>query len=236
MLEKSLDASFIEMNRFACALKRRSMMNDNTSNKPKGCLSWMSGIGAAVVGLLTAGASCAAILQYMNSTTPSQPASSNPPAVVVITSEPVSNNVQSGSAQTSVSVEEWDAIESFVIQAVVAEITAYQYGDPSYATMFYGDALQALQGEILDLNSRGLLMDPHFDYDNSYLNDIRVGQNHIEVDSCEYWSSDYYDRLTGQLVGSDPSALVPQTITIEYLNENFYITAISFHTGQAFCQ
>ncbi len=205
-------------------------------NKSKGCLGWVSGVGAALVGLLTAGASCAAILQYIESTPPTQAPQSNPAAVIVITSEPASNNTQSNSVQTSVSAEEWQAVESFLMQAVAAEIAAYQYGDPSYATMFYGDALQALQGEILDLNSRGLLMDPHFDYNNSYLNDIRVGQNRIEVDSCEYWSSDYYDRASGQLIGSDPSALVPQTITIEFLNDNFYITAISFHTGQSFCQ
>ena len=211
------------------------MMNENTSNKPKGCLGWLNGIGGAIVGLLTAGASCAAILQFMNSTVPPEPAPVNPAAVVVITSEPVSNNVQT-SVQTSVSAEEWQAVQTFLTQAVAAEITAYQYGDPSYATMFAGDALRALQGEILDLNSRGVMMDPHFDYSNSYLHDIRVGQNRIEVDSCEYWSSDYYSRQTGEHVGSDPLALLAQTITIEFLNNDFYITGISFHTGQSFCQ
>lgn len=210
-------------------------MKENTSNKPKGCLGWLSGIGGAIVGLLTAGASCAAILQYMNSTVPAEPAPVNPPAVVVITSEPVSNSVQTN-AEASVSAEEWNAVESFLAQAVVAETLAYQNGDPAYATMFAGDALQALQGKILDLNSRGVLMDPHFDYSNSYLRDIRIGQNLIEVDSCEYWSSDYYNRLTGEFVGSDPLALLAQTITIEFLNNNFYITGISFHTGQSFCQ
>lgn len=210
-------------------------MIENTSNKPKGCLSWLNGVGAAIAGLLTAGASCAAILQLIKPDQRTPPTPSDPPAVVVITSEPVSNNASLNNTQSSVSAEEWQAIQNFMTQAIAAEITAYQYGDPSYATMFYGDALQALQGKILDLNSRGVLMDPHFDYNNSYLHDIRVGQNRIEVDSCEYWSSDYYNRRTGEFVGSDPLALLAQTITIEFLNENFYITGISFHTGQSFC-
>lgn len=210
-------------------------MIENTSNKSKGCFGWLSGIGGAIVGLLTAGASCAAILQYMNSTTPAQPAPASAAQVVVITSEPVSNQVQTD-VQTSVSAEEWQAVQDFLSGAVAAEVAAYQYGDPSYATMFSGDALQALQGKILDLNSRGLVMDPHFDYTNSYVDDIRIVQNYIEVDSCEYWSSDYYDRLTGEFVGSDPLALLAQTIKIEYLNDNFYITGVSFHSGQSFCQ
>lgn len=75
-----------------------------------------------------------------------------------------------------------------------------------------------------------------FDYENSYIDDIRITQNNkIEVDSCEYWANDYYDRQTGTFIDSDPWELVPQTITIEQLNANFYITSIAFYTGQAFC-
>jgi hypothetical protein len=190
----------------------------------------VSGIGGAILGLLTAVASCAGILQYIESTPPTQPSQPNPPAVVVITSEPASNY------QTSLSTEDWQAVESFLTTAVVAEIAAYQYGDAAYATMFYGDALQSIQNEIMDLNSRGLLLDAQFDYENSYLDDIRLAQNRIEVDSCEYWANDYYNRETGEWLGSEPVTLVPQTITIEQLSGSFYITSISFHTGQAFCQ
>lgn len=79
-------------------------------------------------------------------------------------------------------------------------------------------------------------MDAHFDYDTSYIHDIRITQtNRIEVDSCEYWSHDYYDRHTGALLSSDSWTLVPQTIMIEYLDADFYITSVAFYSGQAFC-
>lgn len=206
-------------------------MDTNTSNK--GCLNWVKGLGAALVGLLTAGASCAAIMQYIQSTGNTQTPASYSPSVIVVTSEPIST---AQSNVSGVSPEEWQAIQGFLSDAVVAEISAYQYGDSSIATMFYGDALQSLQSQISDLNSRGVWMDAHFDYVNSYLHDIRIVEKHIEVDSCEYWSNDYYNRQTGELLGSDPSKLVPQTITIELLDKTFYITSIAFYTGQAFCQ
>lgn len=158
----------------------------------------MSGIGGAILGLLTAVASCAGILQYIESTPPTEPAPISPATVIVVTSEPGSNK-----AQTSVSPEEWQAVTDFLSSAIVAEIMAYQYSDPSYASMFYGDALRSLQDEILDLSSRGVFLSARFDYDNSYIHDMRVGQNNrIEVDSCEYWANDYYDQITGTLLAS----------------------------------
>lgn len=208
-------------------------MDTNNSNNSKGCFGWFKGVGAVLFGLLTAAASCTGIMQYLDSTANRQAPASNPVSVVVVTSEPASN-VQANIA--SVSPEDWQAVESFLQEAVVAETTAYQYGDASYASMFYGDALLSLQNQIQDLNSRGVLADAHFDYVNSYLHDVRIVQNHIEVDSCEYWANDYYNRLTGELLGSDSSKLVPQTITIELLNGTLYITSIAFYTGQAFCQ
>lgn len=209
----------------------------NDSNKSKGCLGWLSGIGGAILGLLTAVASCAGILQYIESAPPTEQAPANPAAVVVITSQPVSNNIQSNNAQTSVSPEQRQAVTDFLSSAIAAEITAYQYSDPSYASMFYGDALRSLQDEILDLSSRGVFLSARFDYDNSYIHDMRVGQNdRIEVDSCEYWANDYYDQLTGTLLGSDDWTLVPQMIVIENINAGLYITSIAFYTGQAFCQ
>ena len=204
----------------------------NESNISKGCLNWFKGLGAALFGLLTAAASCAGIMQYIQSNGTGEAPPANP-GVVVVTSVPASN-AQANIA--SVSPEQWQAIQDFLSGAVVAEITAYQYGDPAYASMFYGDALQTIQNEITDLNSRGVALSARFDYDNSYIQDIRVTQNQwIEVDSCEYWSNEYYDRVTGSLIGTDDWKLIPQTITIEYLNSSFYITSIAFFTGQAFC-
>ena len=209
-------------------------MNPNNSNTSKGCLSWVNGLAAVILGLLTAAASCAGIMQYINSAaaTPTPP----PNPVIVITGEPASNPSNAQASVVNVSAEDWQAVENFLGGAVVAEIAAYQYNDASYASMFYGDALQSIQNQILDLSSRGVFRSARFDYDNSYIYDIRFGQNNrIEVDSCEYWASDYYDQLTGNLLGSDDWALVPQTIVIENVNAGYYVTSIAFYTGQAFC-
>lgn len=207
-------------------------MKGNTSNDSKGCICWLSGIGGAMLGLLTAVASCAGILQYIESTPPTQQAPANPPAVVVITSQPVSDHIQ-----TSVSPEQWQAVTDFLSSAIVAGITAYQYSDPSYASRFSGDALRSLQDEVRDLSSRGVFLSARFDYHNSYIPDMHVVLNdQIEVDSCEYWANDYYDQLTGTLLGSDDWTLVPQTIVIENVNAGLYITSIAFYTGQAFCK
>jgi hypothetical protein len=198
-------------------------------NKAQGCAGWLKWLVGTGLALVAAGGSIVAILQYLNPPAPASITVSNPGVVVPITSEPTPE-------QTGITSEQWQAVEEFLRLAVAAEIAAYQYGDPSYATMFYGDALQTIQGQIVDLNARGVLLDAHFDSENSYVHDIRVTQNNrIEVDSCEYWSRDYYDRQTGALLTSDSWALVPQTIMIEYLNADFYITSVAFYTGQAFC-
>ena len=204
-------------------------MISNDSNTSRGCSGWLKWLIATGLGLVAAGGSIVAILQYLDSPDPAPISSVNPVGVVVITSEPAS-------AQAEITPEQWQAVEDFLRRAVVSEITAYQYSDSAYATMFYGDALWTIQNQIADLNSRGIFRAARFDYDNSYVHDIRVTQNsRIEVDSCEYWANDYYDRQTGLLLSSDSWMLVPQTIMIEYLNEDFYITSVAFYTGQAFC-
>jgi hypothetical protein len=203
------------------------MMSDDP-NKAQGCAGWFKWLVATALGLLAAGGSIVAILDYLNPrTTPSAPEFR--PTPVMITIEPVAQ-------QNAVTPELRDAVEDFLGAAVHSEILAYQYGDASYATIFYGDAMQALQDKITDLNARGILLVASFDYAVSYIADIRLTpDNKVEVDSCEYWTNEYYDRGTGALLGTDPWTLVPQTITIEGLYESAHITSISFHTGRAFC-
>lgn len=212
------------------------MISDDmsTSQGFAGWLKWLIGTGFA---LIAAGGSIVAILEYLEPDPHPAPAS-NPvsvaPAtpVTVVPATSVPSPVPEG-----VSPELWQAVEDFLSYAIVAEITAYEYGDPSYATMFYAGAMETLQSQISDLNARGLLLMAYFDYDNSYIHNIRALQNsRIEVDTCEYWAHDYYDRQSGAFLDSDPWELVPQTITIEELNANFYITSVAFYAGQAFCQ
>ena len=103
---------------------------------------------------------------------------------------------------------------------------------------FSGDALSTLQNNIITLNQQGLVQVVNFDAVNSYIVDVRlINDNKIEVDTCQYWASAQYIRLTGAPVSSSPATLFPQTITIERFNANSWlITTVSPHTGQSFCQ
>lgn len=215
-------------------------MNPNNSNTSKGCLSWVKGLGAGLLGLLTAAASCAAIMQYIQSSGGTADPKSNDVQVVVVTSEPASYDSTASNASSpqsngaSISAQDRQAVETFLQSAVSAEIAAFQYGDSSYANMFAGAALQALQTQILELNARGVYLDARFDYTNSYIRDIRLPQsNQIEVDWCEYWAGDFYERQTGTLIESSPWRLIAETILIESLNDSIYITQMA--SGQTFC-
>lgn len=207
------------------------MVSNELDNAP-GCANWMKWLIGTGIGLLTAAGSAVAVLQYCMP----QPIDRSDPPIVVNTVVVAPTSVPVSDSQY-VSPEIWQAVEEFLNLAVVSEIAAYQYGDSSHAaTMFHGDAMQSLQDQIADLNSRDVMMSARFDYDTSYIYDIRLLQSdRIEVDSCEYWANDYYDRQTGALLSSDSWSLVPQTILIEYLNAEFYITSVAFYTGQAFC-
>jgi hypothetical protein len=207
-------------------------MTEKEINPGKSCFGWVVKV---FVGLITLVSAVVGILEYFEPPAPPQAPTSNQVVVAVITSESASNS-SNQSAPPDITPEERQAIESFLRDAVAAEIVAYQSGDPSYASMFYGDALQTIQTQIADLNSRGILLAASFDSDNSYIHDIRVtGSNRIEVDSCEYWAQEYYDRQTSTLLESTSWTLVPQTIMIEYMDPDFYITSVAFYEDQAFC-
>jgi hypothetical protein len=208
--------------------EREVKMISEDSNTSQGCFGLMKWLIGAGLGLIAAGGSVVAILEFFKPDPVYSPAQNT---VIVV---PATNVPTPGPAD--ITPEEWQAVEEFLSLAIVSEITAYEYGDPSYATTFSGGAMETIQSQIADLNSRGVLLMAQFDPDNSYIYDIRVTPtSKIEVDSCEYWTHDYFDRQTGTFIDSDPWELVPQTITIEELNENFYITSIAFYTGQAFC-
>ena len=206
----------------------------NNSTMSRGCAGWFKWLIATLTALLAAGGSIVALINHFN-----------PPASVieVHVEQPGSPDQEPVSAvapppdQPEISPELEREINDFLSGAIQAEISAYWYGDASYATQFYADALQALQLKIAELNRRGILEVASFDYAASYIADVRLTNgNTIEVDSCEYWARDYYDRQTGALIGSDPLMLVPQTITIERLSGRLFVTSIAFYTGQAFCR
>ena len=204
-------------------------MMSNDAKPAQGCAGWMKWLAGSVIGLIAACGSVVTILEYIS---PEEPV--YVPAAISATAIPLA--IVPSPNPLAVSPELWQEVTDFLSLAVVSEVTAYEYGDASHATVFYGDALETLQKEVTDLNSRGIFLAAYFDYDNSFIANIRLTEdNKIEVDSCEYWAKEYYDRATSTLLGSDPSTLIPQTIVIERLNASLYITGIAFYTGQAFC-
>jgi len=117
------------------------------------------------------------------------------------------------------------------------QIEAYQKGDASIASsIMTGQELANLSADIDALNQQGLASISEIDYYQSYINDIRVINNsQIEVDTCEVWTTTAYRQADGQLVdGMDPT-LLPQTITIQQQNGNWFITNVQFFDAPAFC-
>ncbi|MCC6567635.1 MAG: matrixin family metalloprotease [Anaerolineales bacterium] len=139
--------------------------------------------------------------------------------------------------QADVSPELENDVSSFLTEAIELQIEAYQRGDASVASsIMAGDVLQNLTAEINSLNSQGLVSVSAIDYYESYINDIRVINNaHLEVDTCEVWTTATYRLSDGQLISSDGPSLLPQTITIQQANAGWFITAVDFFDAPAFC-
>ena len=137
----------------------------------------------------------------------------------------------------SVSPEMQQLVNQFLSAAVLAETLAYTYSDPSYAEQVYaGDPLRSIREAIVDLNSQGLVQVPEFDSANSHLVDIRaIGDDKIEVDTCEIWAVSYYRLYDGAFVGADSPHLTPQTITIERFSSGWFITNVAFYNPPSFC-
>jgi hypothetical protein len=128
-------------------------------------------------------------------------------------------------------------VSDFLTNAIELEIDAYRNGSAEIASsVMTGTAYAELQDDIASLNQQGLTTISQIDYYQSYINDIRVVDNtHIEVDSCEVWTNDTYNKSSGDLVASDGPTLLPQTITIQQINSNWTITDVQFFDAPAFC-
>jgi hypothetical protein len=139
--------------------------------------------------------------------------------------------------QADISPQLEEDVSEFLTNAIELEIEAYQNESPDIAaSVMTGDVLANLQNNIASLSQQGLVMVSEIDYYESYINDIRVVNNaQLEVDTCEVWTNNTYDRSTGELVASDGPALIPQTITIEQIDSNWFITAVQFYDAPAFC-
>ena len=128
-------------------------------------------------------------------------------------------------------------VSDFLTRAIELQIEAYQKGDASIASsVLAGQELTDLSADIASLNQQGLVSVSEIDYYQSYINDIRaINDSQINVDTCEVWTTSTYRQSDGQLVDSTDPTLLPQTITIQQQNGNWFITNVNFLDTPAFC-
>jgi hypothetical protein len=128
-------------------------------------------------------------------------------------------------------------VSDFLTRAIELQIEAYQKNDPSIASsVLAGQMLDNLSSDIASLQQQGLVSISEIDYYQSYINDIRtVNNQQIDVDTCEVWTTNTYRQSDGQLVDSTGPELLPQTITIQQQDGNWYITNVDFLNAPAFC-
>jgi hypothetical protein len=139
--------------------------------------------------------------------------------------------------QADVPADLENQVSDFLTRAIELQIEAYQKGDASIAAaIMTGQELADLSADIDSLNQQGLVSISEIDYYQSYINDIRVINNsQIDVDTCEVWTTNTYRQADGQLVDSTDPTLLPQTITIQQQNGNWFITNVNFLDAPAFC-
>ncbi len=137
-----------------------------------------------------------------------------------------------------VSGELADQISAFLAKAIKLEIQAYRDGDASLTASVFGpDVFASVEETINELNQEGLIQIAKFDEYKSYMRDIRVlSKTHIEVDTCEVWTQQLYYRNSGKLNKTQGPELVPQTITLEKLENGWFITKINFFDPPSFCK
>jgi hypothetical protein len=128
-------------------------------------------------------------------------------------------------------------VSEFLTRAIELQIEAYRNNDASIAaSIMSGPILEGLTAEINSLQQQGLISISEIDYYESYMKDIRVVNDAlIEVDTCEVWTTHTYRQSDGQLLESTGPDLLPQTITIEQLNGDWFITNVEFFDAPAFC-
>lgn len=139
--------------------------------------------------------------------------------------------------QSDVPADLENEVSEFLTRAIELQIEAYRNNDASIAsTIMRGPILDSLTAEIDSLRQQGMVSLSEIDYYESYINDIRVVNDAlIEVDTCEVWTTNTYRLSDSQLVDSQGPSLLPQTITIEQVNGNWYITTVDFLDAPAFC-
>ncbi|HTP11781.1 MAG TPA: hypothetical protein VMP08_26185 [Anaerolineae bacterium] len=212
--------------------------NVTISGRARGLGAWgcfAIGAVAVVIVAVTVVIVAGQLLNHTIDTTmqaPAQISNSYQPDVASISTEKIALPQSPG-----ISPQEEQAVAALIVEADIAEIKALWYEDDSYLNQVYaGNALQTIQEYIGTLQQNGVRQLSLIDLNKSYYTDMRfVGNNVLAVDECEYWSDTYYDPTTGKELSQTDWQLVPQTINIEAMGNNLYITSISFYSTNAFC-
>ena len=127
-------------------------------------------------------------------------------------------------------------VAALIVDADKAEILANFYQNDAYLTSYYaGYALQQMQQNIEMIRQSGYVELDDLDLENSYYVNMYLNNNVLLIDECEYWKTYLYAPGTGELVNQTEWTLVPQTIGIELIGDQAYITTISFYQNNAFC-
>lgn len=128
-------------------------------------------------------------------------------------------------------------VVGFWSEAVPAEIRTLDLLNPEYAAAYEaGQALRNVETYVADLVRRGVYEVATFDWASWRVMDVRIiSDTKIQVDSCEIWTSKFYDVNNDALVSSDPPRLLPQTVTLERLGRDWFWTGIVFFDPPHFC-
>jgi hypothetical protein len=128
-------------------------------------------------------------------------------------------------------------VGDFLTRATELQIEAFQQNDPSMAAqVMAGNALADTEDAINSLRQQGLVQLSEIDYYQSYIHDIRVlSDTRLEVDTCEVWTTEVY-REDGEYLQTQGPELLPQTITLQNLDQGWFITNVDFFNASAFCQ
>jgi hypothetical protein len=129
-------------------------------------------------------------------------------------------------------------VSEFLTQVIELQIRAYRQGNASLAApVLAGEVLESLESSVDGLNRQGLVQVAEVDYYQSYIDDIRVlAADHLQVDTCEVWSTALYQRSDGALVESRGPELLPQTLTLRRTGSGWAVTAVEFFDAPAFCR
>lgn len=138
--------------------------------------------------------------------------------------------------ETGLPADVEEAVAELIVEANSAQILANFYQDASYLYPYYtGHALQQLEDYVERIGSSGYIQLDEFDVGSSYYVSMRFENNVLSIDECEYWKAYYYDPINFDLSEESEWILVPQTISMELVGDEIYITAISFYQNNAFC-